>query len=395
MSVASITEPTLRGVLIGLPALAVATRLARIKAGRAVALLQDATPLVLVLAWVGLLISLLQGAWLTAALAAVLAVYHLGLVYRLARRRAAPGWVTHAPTTTLALANVYIDNDEMGESARQLVAVNADIVVIVETTPAFRAAFDRVGGSERYPHRTFDADDDSDYAVSMYCSVEPHEMGMIDIGELRVASAMVPVGGTVLHVVGAIPTAAVDPGGYATWKRQMEALSIFASRRRSPLVIAGDLNTTIHRAAYRDLAQAGLDDAHDDLGLGLRPSFKLAATGLLARLGPLVRLDHALTNRWVWATEVHDLDNAGSDHRPFVATLAVRRSRGARPPAGPRPVRAEQPWPLVHATTADAQRVLPPSDAPEASPTAPTSDKSTRSPMPLRPCFQPSTDRIQ
>ena len=378
MSVFSITEPTLLGVLIGLPALAVATRLARIKAGRAVALLQDATPLVLVLAWVGLLISLLQGAWLTAALAAVLAVYHLGLVYRLARRRDAPGWVTHAPTTTLALANVYIDNDETDESARQLVAVNADIVVVVETTPAFRAAFDRVGGAERYPHRTFDADDDSDYAVSMYCSVEPHEMAMIDIGELRVASAKVPVGGAVLHVVGAIPTAAVDPGGYATWKREMAALTGFARSRRSPLVIAGDLNTTIHRAAYRDLAEAGLDDAHDDLGLGLRPSFKLAATGLLARLGPLVRLDHALTNRLVWATEVRDLDSAGSDHRPFVATLAVRPPRGTRASTAARPVRAEQLRPLVQAKCGEAQRVLPPSDTGNTSPISTTSDRSTR-----------------
>ena len=391
-SIASITEPTLLGLLIGLPALAVATRLARVRAGRAVALLQDATPLVLVLAWVGLLISLLQGAWLAAAIAAVLAVYHLWLVYRLVRRRTTPGWVADAPTTTLALANVYIDNDEMDESARQLVAVNADIVVIVETTPTFRAAFDRVGGAERYPHRTFDADDDSDYAVSMYCSVEPHEMGMIDIGELRVASAMVPVGGAVLHVVGAIPTAAVDPGGYATWKREMAALTRFAGSRQSPLVIAGDLNTTIHRAVYRDLAEAGLDDAHDDLGLGLRPSFKLAATGFLARLGPLVRLDHALTNRWVWATEVHDLDSAGSDHRPFVATLAVRSPRGSRASTAAQPVRAEQSQPFVQTTTADAQRVLPASDAGETSPISTTRHRSTRYPMSQQPICLPGPD---
>lgn len=45
----------------------------RIRAGRAVALMQDATPVVLALAWVGLVISVLQGAWLTAALAALLA----------------------------------------------------------------------------------------------------------------------------------------------------------------------------------------------------------------------------------------------------------------------------------------------------------------------------------
>ncbi len=73
VNAASIIESAFRGLLIGLPALAVVTRLTRIRAGRAVALMQDATPVVLALAWVGLVISVLQGAWLTAALAALLA----------------------------------------------------------------------------------------------------------------------------------------------------------------------------------------------------------------------------------------------------------------------------------------------------------------------------------
>ena len=318
-------------LLIGLPAAAVASRLGRVRSWAPVAVLQDATPLVLVLAWVGLVLAVLGRSWLLASAAAVLCVYHVVLVARLLARRATPKWVRAAPTTKLALANVYVENDEFDVAARQLLDVGADLLIVVETTPDFRAAFDRAGGATRYPHRTFDADDDGEYAVSLYSVSEPTSIEMIDIGTLRAARAVVDVGGRPLHVVGAIPMAAVDPGGYDAWRRQIDDLGRYAAGYREPLVVAGDLNTTIHRAAFRDLESAGLVDAHDSLGLGLRPSFKLAATGLLARLGPLVRLDHALLNDGVWAVEVDDLDTAGSDHRPFVATLAVRPARHRAP----------------------------------------------------------------
>ena len=327
MSVAAVAEPGVFALLIGLPAVVVVTRLLGLRRFQIFAIVQDTTPVVLLLAWVGLVVAAIARAWPLVAVAGVLAAYHVALVTRLAARNSPPRWVRSAPTTTLALANVYVDNDEFAVAARQLIEVGADVLVVVETTPAFRAAFEAEGGTERYPFRTFDADDDGEYAVSLYARSEPVEIEMIDIGELRCATARVDVGPVELQVVGAIPMAAVDPGGYEVWHRQVQSLSRFAARVDRPLVIAGDLNTTVHRAAFTELDEAGLTDAHDALGEGWRPSFKLSARGALARLGPLVRLDHALTNRWVWATEVHDLETAGSDHRPFVVTLAVRSSR--------------------------------------------------------------------
>ena len=323
MSLAAIAEPSTLAILVGPPLLLVATRLAKVRGHAVIALLQDSTPVTLILAWFGLAVALAVRAWPVAAIAAGLSAYHVLVLGRLATRKSPPRWVRHAPTTTVALANIYVDNDELATSASQLIGSGADVLVVVETTPAFRAAFDAAGGRDRYPHRTFDPDDDSAYAVSLYSAVEPSVIEMIDIGELRAATATITVGGQALQVVGAIPMAAVERGGYSTWRRQVRALSSFAERVQSPLVVAGDLNSTVHREGFTDLDRAGLHDAHGALGLGWRGSFMLAARGLFARL-PLVRLDHALTNRLVWATDVRDLDHAGSDHRPFVVTLAVR-----------------------------------------------------------------------
>jgi endonuclease/exonuclease/phosphatase (EEP) superfamily protein YafD len=73
----------------------------------------------------------------------------------------------------------------------------------------------------------------------------------------------------------------------------------------------------------------GLIDAHESLGQGLSPSFKLAAEGVLAT-APVVRLDHVFLSHDVRAISAEDLASEGSDHFPFVVTLAVR------PPNHPR-----------------------------------------------------------
>jgi endonuclease/exonuclease/phosphatase (EEP) superfamily protein YafD len=317
-------------VLVGLPAFVAVSRLLGIRRTGALALLQDAGPLVLILVWIGLFIAIDRHAWIIAIVAGLVAMYHVYIVISLMRPRPVPRWVEHAPTTTLAIANIYIDNDQFDEAARQLLDTKADCVVIVETTPDFRKIFDDAGADSLYPFRTFDPEDNSDYAVSMYCRRKPLSLGMVRIGELPAARAVVDLSGVKMQIIGVIPSAAVGPGGYELWQRQMRSLLRYASNSANPLVVAGDLNTTIHRAAYKDVRDAGLDDAHDDLGLGLRPSFKLSAKGLLSKVGPLVRLDHALTNRWVWATGVEDLEAVGSDHRPFVVTLAARKPRHAR-----------------------------------------------------------------
>ena len=122
--------------------------------------------------------------------------------------------------------------------------------------------------------------------------------------------------------------AAVDPGGFEQWKLQVDALIAHLPTVEEPFVVAGDLNTTTFRSKARDLLDAGLIDAHESLGYGMSASFKLAAQGVLAAPGAVVRLDHVLMSDDVRAVSVQDLPSNGSDHLPFVATLAVKQSAG-------------------------------------------------------------------
>ena len=69
------------------------------------------------------------------------------------------------------------------------------------------------------------------------------------------------------------------------------------------------------------------------------------ADGVLAAPGAVVRLDHVLVSDGVRAISAEDLPSDGSDHVPFLVTLAIRpgdhsrRARGSGFARGSRPAK--------------------------------------------------------
>ena len=315
-------------VCAGLAALVITRYLhivANVDEGSGLAVGYDAMPILLLAAWVVTVAALVTRHWLLAAIGAVLSVYHLWLIVPRLLAARPPRWAKRAPTIDIVVANVFIDNKTPQDAARQLVTTVADIVIVVESTAAFMAIFDDAGGRDTYPHRVSDPDDDSDYAVTV---ASKHELGprsrMTTIGPLRLAIADIAVHGVSTLVVALNPMATVDPGGHETWKEQIEALKEFVSTITGPMIIAGDLNTTRYRPEFEELLALGLTDAIDALGKGLNPSFKLGADGVLATVGAVARLDHALVNDSAFPRRVENLESCGSDHLPFKLEVAVR-----------------------------------------------------------------------
>ena len=285
----------------------------------------DALPILLLGAWVVTVVAVVTHHWLLAAIGGALSAYHLAVVVPRLIAARKPRWAKHAPTLNIVVANVFVDNKTPRDAARQLVSCAADVVIVVESTAAFMAIFDEGGGSDAYPNRVSDPDDDSDYAVTL---ATKRELGprsrMETIGPLRLAIADIDVDGVATLVVALNPMATVDPGGHETWKEQIEVLKDLVPTLSGALIIAGDLNTTRFRPEFEELLELGLQDAFDMLGKGLDPSFKLGAEGVLAKVGAVARLDHALVNDSVCPMAVENLEPCGSDHLPFKLRVAVR-----------------------------------------------------------------------
>ncbi len=294
--------------------------------GAGLAVAYDVLPILLLGAWVVMVAALVTGHWLLAGVGAALSLYHVSIVVPRLIAARVPRWAKRAPTLSIVVANVFIDNETPDAAARQLVTTAADVVIVVESTAAFMRIFDDVGGKDAFPYRVSDPDDDSDYAVTVACKCEPGPRSqMMVIGPLRLAIADIDVDGIDTLVVALNPMATVDPGGHETWKEQIDALKEFIPTLDGPVIIAGDLNTTRYRPEFEELLELGLKDAIDALGKGLNPSFKLGADGVLATAGAVARLDHALVNDCVFPLSVENLESCGSDHLPFELRVAVRR----------------------------------------------------------------------
>jgi endonuclease/exonuclease/phosphatase (EEP) superfamily protein YafD len=199
------------------------------------------------------------------------------------------------------------------------------MIVIAEATPDFMAVFDAAGGCESHPHRVLDPADSSDYAVAIVSRVplEPSSR-MRRIGQLNLAVAEVDIGGVHTTVAALNPDTAFESGGHDTWKAQIEALKSFIPDVRGALVVAGDLNTTQFRPEFQELLDAGLNDCIDSLGQAWKPSFSLRSVAPVGAFGLIARLDHALANDRVRSLKVRNLKARGSDHLPFIITLAVQ-----------------------------------------------------------------------
>jgi endonuclease/exonuclease/phosphatase (EEP) superfamily protein YafD len=292
--------------------------------GSVLAVAYDALPLMLFLAPAISVGSVITGHLLLAAASAVLTAYQAVLIIPRLFSRRLPAWAHAAPQFRLAVANVYVDNTTPAAAARQLTASGADVIVIVEATPKFMAIFGSEGDAS-HPHRVSDPNDTSDYAVAIASRIPLGPRSAVHSrGRLRLAVAEVEIGSILTTIAALNPRSTFDREGQEIWKEQITELKSYVPSVTGPLVVAGDLNSTEFRPEFVELLKVGLNDAIDSLGQAWRPSFSLKSVWPLGVLGAIARLDQALVNDQICAMKVRNLQSCGSDHLPFMITLAVR-----------------------------------------------------------------------
>jgi endonuclease/exonuclease/phosphatase (EEP) superfamily protein YafD len=296
----------------------VALRVLHLDDSSVVATLQSLTPYVLLPAWLAL-------GWAAARRRRVLAAAGLaGAAFQLAwllpeARAAVPldAAAQAAPGLRVFSANVFAANPHPDRIVAEVLASDADVVLLQEYDDDARRAFAAAGGLDRYPYVVENRRNDpfgSLIASRLPVLVsEIRTVGTVPVPVAVIDTAIGPVSFVSVHT-----RRPVTSSEYPGWVADHEALAALVRARTMPCVIAGDFNATTSHRPFRELLAAGVVDSHRARGAGLQNSWPNHLPG-----PALLRIDHVLTTTEIVARSVRNGRGDGSDHVPMMVDLAL------------------------------------------------------------------------
>lgn len=221
-----------------------------------------------------------------------------------------------APLSVL-VQNLWYEHPEPDRAARAVLRVDADVLVLIEYTPAHAAALRAAGLEDRYPHRWEEPGDlGGGLAIASRVPIVASERISTWSGAVRVTLG---ADGGPVDLVAVHPIAPSDKWGLRRWRTDYRTLTAELSGADPATIVAGDFNAVGAHRRFRKLMAVGeLRDAADVSGSGFGPTWP--GTG---RIPAVMRLDHVLVGDAVGVEGHRVLPDIGADHRGVVAQLRV------------------------------------------------------------------------
>lgn len=234
--------------------------------------------------------------------------------------------LTTAPQSNLriVLSNVYYSNQNPEKFLNLVTNEQPDLVVIQEKTPQW------ITWSS--PLKTqlpffFEAPDD----IAIFSRI-PLENPTI-FGGTNQSSMGVTL--TVNHqkiVIVATHPPPPKPALVESRNAEIEGVVNYVSQQKTPVILVGDLNTTMWSPYYKQLEQkTGLLNARR--GFGILPTWPVSTpyfrrSSILAFFKPLllIPIDHCLVSSEIKVRSLRSGTNIDSDHLPLIADLLVSKS---------------------------------------------------------------------
>ena len=222
-----------------------------------------------------------------------------------------------AATAGFTLLSFNLRNGSADQTTLSQQAEQADIVILIETTPAALNTLKRAHNwDQRYPYSIGDPSDDvSNTAIYSRLPLGPDTL--LGRTSFQQWDTTVKVPG-----IGIVRLLAVHPCnpycGGGRWAREHLALrNAVAADLGRPTIVAGDFNAVDDHGPMQQLRGLGLKSATDVVGAGWQPTYP-ANRGV----PPLLPIDHVLINSQLTATSITTLQNKDSDHLGLIAVLA-------------------------------------------------------------------------
>ncbi|MBD2087697.1 endonuclease/exonuclease/phosphatase family protein [Coleofasciculus sp. FACHB-542] len=132
--------------------------------------------------------------------------------------------------------------------------------------------------------------------------------------------------GQLITLIATHPLPPVKPTFFHSRNQQLDKISQYIQKLKTPVVMVGDLNITMWSPYYkRFINKTGLHNAQK--GFGILPSWPMKASysQTLPRFSFAlsIPIDHCLISPEIKVKNIRTGPNVGSDHRPLIADLVI------------------------------------------------------------------------
>ena len=236
----------------------------------------------------------------------VVAATVMPIAARLIDRPVLPETAAGRPVS-LVVANVLCDNTQYDRVVGLVREQQSDIFAAVETTPEWVASLD--GLKDQYPH-SFAPTTLGVFGVALYAK-RPFSATLLYVGRRQLPLLRADFGDMVVYVAHPMPPASARLT--ADNRDYIEALASEVAAEIHPVVIAGDLNTTLWSNNIEPLLRHPMQWPANS---------GLAYTWPAAKPWMAIQIDQVLT-RGMTAGSFRTLGDVGSDHYPVRADLVI------------------------------------------------------------------------
>jgi endonuclease/exonuclease/phosphatase family metal-dependent hydrolase len=288
--------------------------------GAPAAALLPFTPQVAAAAWASALLARDQRTRAVSALAA--ATLTATLVPR-AIARTQP--LATGPVLRVLTANLLVGRAAAEPLIELAARTHADVLFVQELSEKAMYRLARAGIGDQFPHLISDVGTEEERGNGIYAKYPMRICGpMLPTSSVQpiVALAFPPMPVRLVSVHMFTPKQPWSRPGVSRWRDDLAVLAglpVPCGPADPPTIMAGDFNSTLDHAGFRQVLGARLADAARETGRGLTPTWRPAPYWPVA----LLAIDHILVDRRcaVLRTSVHRLP--GTDHRAVFAQVRL------------------------------------------------------------------------
>ncbi|MEG4530257.1 endonuclease/exonuclease/phosphatase family protein [Microcoleus sp. D2_18a_D3] len=211
-------------------------------------------------------------------------------------------------------SNVLRANRRYSEVISLVKAEQPDLAVFVEVNSTWAKQLSVL--SEIFPYSS--TQQESERFGSAIYSKLPLENSSVKAfsNQRKSLAADVKFQGKIITLILAHPTVPIKQESFINRNKQLAAIGEYAAQVKNPLIVVGDLNTTMWSPFYKNMVKTGnLRNARSGFGiLPTWPTFMPLA---------YIPIDHFLVSKEIGVLKIRTGRNVGSDHLPLITDLVI------------------------------------------------------------------------